>query len=231
MNFRFLTDDPNDFIQKYLAKGVFFEAEELEVMKKYATPNGVILDIGANVGNHAVYFSKFFDAKKIYVFEPVVRSYKLLLANLCLNYCHNVNVDFVGVALGHMNTVGYPYMKYLDNLGSVTLHSDPVKDSLFEQVPVMPGDILLQGEHVDFIKMDIEGMEMLALQGLHNTITQSRPNIYVEVDGNNMEEFTKWLIDNQYESVWSNSYLDVCYNYMLLPKEKINGYTKLGNSQ
>ena len=97
---RWMLDNPNDTIQKHLANNRFFEIQDLEFMKQFIDSNTVIIDIGANIGNHSVYFSKFTDAKTIYVIEPIPRAYKLLLANIALNYCHNINSDFIGLALG-----------------------------------------------------------------------------------------------------------------------------------
>lgn len=213
---RFIIDDPEDQIQKFLIRGQFYEADKLAIMKQYCPPDATILDIGANVGNHAVYFSKHFSAKEIIVFEPIPRAYKLLLANLCLNYCHNVNVDFVGLALGHGNFTGYPYGKFEKNLGSVSISSTVMPESEYEPVEIVAGDDLLKDKKVDFIKMDIEGMEMWALKGLKETIDRCRPNIYIEVDGKNYKEFDEWVKENKYRIVWRDSYFDVNSDYMLV---------------
>lgn len=217
---RFILDDAGDIIQKALLEGKFYEQEELDVMQKHCPKDAVIFDIGANVGNHTVYFAKFFDAKTVYAFEPIPRSYKMLLCNVALNYCHNVNVDFIGLALGHVNRQGYPYMKYARNLGSVSIAPMPI-ESEFDPVEVVRGDDLVKDIHVDFMKIDVEGMEMVVLLGLEETIKRDRPNIYIEVDAQNKEEFLEWCDTNQYAEVWSNSWEDMNFNYMLLPKEKL----------
>jgi FkbM family methyltransferase len=219
---KWIIDNIEDAIQKYLINGQFYEKDELEIMRKYCKPGSVIVDVGANVGNHAVYFSKFFDAKTIYVIEPIPRAFRMLLANLCLNYCHNVNVDFVGVALGHIETVGYPFQIYgEDNLGSVTLYPYEVqserKDLLYAPVKIVPGDKLFENIEIDFIKIDVEGMELEVLEGLKNTIAKCRPNMYIEVQTRNIDAFLEYLKTNDYE-IAEQTDREIFTNYMVGPK-------------
>jgi FkbM family methyltransferase len=222
---KWILDNPNDVIQNCLARGNWFEKDYLDVMSKYCNSDSVILDVGANIGNHTVYFSKIVNAKTIYVIEPIVRSYRMLLANIALNYCHNVNVDHIGLGLGHQECIGYAHAMYgKDNLGATRLLPEPTSTS--EGVQIVTGDSIFENIKLDFIKMDIEGMEMLALDGLKNTIKNSRPNIFLEVIEENKQEFNKWLEDNRYDIVYSHDQGDVyeendpnkTYDYMIVPR-------------
>ena len=42
----------------------------------------MIFDIGANIGNHTLYFSRNTDAKKIYSFEPFKMNFERLRENV-----------------------------------------------------------------------------------------------------------------------------------------------------
>jgi FkbM family methyltransferase len=218
---RFVIDNPKDTIQQYLMKGEFFALDELKIMKEHCCSSPNILDIGSNVGNHAVYFSKFFDANLIYVIEPIPRAYKLLLANLCLNYCHNVNVDYIGLALGEFNCIGYPVMFFgEDNLGATRLFPNELDTGSpkFDPVQVIAGDDIFKSKVIDFIKIDTEGMEIQVLKGLKQTINNNRPNMFVEVLVEHDDEFHEWMVENNYETVWDNHYPGIYGNYMVLPK-------------
>lgn len=202
----------------------FFEREELEFMRSQIGPGAVIVDIGANVGNHTVYFSKFMDAKTIYSIEPVPRSYKILLANVALNYCHNVNLDFIGLALGDRECVGYPLMIYgADNLGAATISPSPFVDqenpNVLEPVRIVTGDSLFTSIDIDFIKMDVERMEMVALAGLKQTIDRCRPKIFIEVSAENEDDFRAWIQDNKYtvHSTHDKYSAPIFANYFILP--------------
>lgn len=184
---RFVLDDTLDTIQECLSQGRFYEEEELQALKALAKPGWVILDVGANVGNHAIYFDKYFDAKEIIVIEPVPVAYRMLLMNVALNYCHRVNLDYIGLALGDKDGTCDITAAYAHNLGGTRL-------AAAEQgaIQMTTGDHILSGRSVDFIKMDVEGMELQVLQGLKNTITRFRPLMYVEVDNENAEKF--WIL-------------------------------------
>ncbi len=223
---KFIIDNPEDTIQQYLKNGQFFEIEELEFMKQHINSDTVILDIGANVGNHTVYFSKNTDAKSIYVIEPVPRTYKLLLANIALNYCHNVNVDYIGLALGDRECVGYPCLIYgQDNLGAATISPNPYVNennnpNILDPVKVVIGDELLKDINVNFIKMDVERMEIVVLAGLSKTIARCRPKMFIEVSAENDEDFKQWVMDNNYQidSMHDKYSAPIFANYFVVPK-------------
>ena len=228
---RWMLDNPNDTIQKHLANNRFFEIQDLEFMKQFIDSNTVIIDIGANIGNHSVYFSKFTDAKTIYVIEPIPRAYKLLLANIALNYCHNINSDFIGLALGDKECIGYPVLLYgKDNLGSSTLSPipyDPSAQNTLDPVSIVTGDSLFNDIHVDFIKMDVEKMEIVALAGLKQTIDRCRPKMFIEVCKENYEDFDQWIKDNDYfiHSVHGEINREIFVNYFVMPNEQSISYS------
>ena len=56
------------------------EALKEKIFKNIDTQKSICLDIGANIGNHTLYFSQFFD--KVYAFEPHPRIYDLLKINV-----------------------------------------------------------------------------------------------------------------------------------------------------
>ena len=220
---RWVLDNPEDIIQKQLIEGRWFEQQYLDVMKKYCPDNANILDIGANIGNHSVYFSKYFNANQIISIEPIPRFYKLLLANIAINYCHNINVNYLGVALGDRECTGYPFLVFgKNNLGSMRLNPTPMNnlvdtDHIYAPVNVICGDSLFNDVDVNFIKMDVEGMEMVALDGLKNTIDRYRPPMFIEVGHDNDDFFEQWLINNNYISVYCDRYPSLHSNHMILP--------------
>ena len=57
---------------------------------KLALDNGIAIDVGANIGNHSIFFSKFF--KKVYSFEPQESVFKLLENNVNMNNLENIKI-------------------------------------------------------------------------------------------------------------------------------------------
>lgn len=205
--YRWIIDNPDDHIQSHLKQGTFYELQDLLFISEQISNNDVILDVGANVGNHAIYLSKNTEASKIIVVEPINEIYRLLLANVALNYAHNIDLNYIGFALGHVDTVGYPYMPTgKNNLGGTRLSSDPIQEEnilTFPPVNVFKGDNFFSNEKIDFIKIDVETMEMYVLEGLQETIVKNKPKIYIEVMQYNFDAFNDWVEKNSYQIVKS----------------------------
>lgn len=137
-----------------------------------------MLDVGANIGNHALYLAGIFDW--VICFEPNPIALDRLRHNIELNRVENVTVYPVGLGEFdaelpfHNNTAG--------NIGGGSfVHTDfPVSHTL----PVRNGDQILRGIHdVALIKVDVEGFEASVLRGFTKTIARNRPLIVLEFDG------------------------------------------------
>lgn len=200
---RFVIDNPNDWIQREHLLGRYYEEEELKLISKYIHKDDIVVDIGANVGNHSIYFSKNTEAKEIYVIEPIPKSVQMLLANLSLNYCHNVNTDYIGVGLGRASMIAYPFMTHgPDNLGAIALYPEQFEGGTFlDPVQIVSGDSIFENINVNFMKIDVEFMEMEVLAGLEKTIRMSRPTIFIEVQDDNDRVFNDWVISNGYNII------------------------------
>lgn len=173
---RMFLDDERDLIQKHLLTGSFYEVEELELIAANFA-GGCFVDVGANIGNHSVYAGAVLGARRIVAFEPNPRAARLLEINLALNGLEAISTTrHVGLS----NDEGVAKLAQLDNnLGSARV-SDAGSGSPIE---LARGDTLLAGiEDIGFIKMDVEGHEAMALEGLRETLTRCRPPLLVEVE-------------------------------------------------
>jgi len=68
----------NDSVSNELMINGIFERDELDLLSNIIDKE-IFIDIGANIGNHTLYFRNSF--KKIYSFEPHPKTYKLLQLN------------------------------------------------------------------------------------------------------------------------------------------------------
>jgi FkbM family methyltransferase len=59
----------------------FFEIKFLDFINKNYKEQKEIIDIGANIGNHSLFFLKFLNCKKVHSFEPFLDNLKLLEKN------------------------------------------------------------------------------------------------------------------------------------------------------
>lgn len=210
---RFILDNTQDAIQEVLSQGRFYEAEELQILKDLSKPGWTILDVGANIGNHTIYFDKYLDPKEIIVFEPLPQAYKMLLMNIALNYCHRVNLDYIGLALGDKTGSCNVTTVFENNLGGTRLTPQSQSGS----IQMTAGDLILGDRTIHLIKMDIEGMELHALHGLKNTILRNKPLMYIEVDNQNESAFWNMMQEFGYQKFQTFVRYTTCKSHILVP--------------
>ena len=162
-----------------LLKGLFGSllAEHAERFR-----SGAAADVGANIGNHSMWFSQRF--ARVLAFEPNPVCVKLFEANVLMNGIRNVHLFPVGLSdrsaelMFHMNSHG--------NVGrsGLAMSLQPDADMHF-MVRVNPGDAVLTEEALGglplrLLKLDIEGHELRAIKGLERTISAHRPIVLFE---------------------------------------------------
>jgi len=189
----FAVRDLADRIQRRQARGRFYEADELEIIARHFQVGGVFCDIGANIGNHSIYVLKFLSAAQSIVIEPNPAAYELLVLNMIFNDCFE-RVDFSHIGMGLSDRVAddMGLREREKNLGATKLE-DGTGD-----IQVAPGDTLLAGRKVDFIKIDVEGMELSVLSGLKRTIATQRPAIFIECEHSNRPGLDDWMTASGY---------------------------------
>lgn len=186
--FRFFVDDPHDSIQAHHCAGEFYETEELELIGRHLPPGSRILDVGANIGNHAVYFEKVLGAARIVAIELQPRVIAVLRMNVLLNGLTRTDLSRLGTGFGaaaHRATMAVPQAF---NVAGAQFSADAGGD--FE---IRPGDAIVSDEAFDFIKIDVEGMECDVIDGLATTIARCQPLLFVEVWNGNLPRFNAQL--------------------------------------
>lgn len=116
--------------------------------------NRYIIDIGANVGDTALYFAE--NHAKVIAFEPVIHLYELGLKNLSLNPKLKRNIKFINKAVGGKRGK-------LDISKSTT--KTYVSTESYQIDVITVSDILTQYNFPpDILKMDCEGCEFEIIQ-------------------------------------------------------------------
>ncbi|MGB7758024.1 MAG: FkbM family methyltransferase [Salinisphaera sp.] len=169
--------DLNDHIQRILYhQRNFYELEMLEDIATIAHKNDILLDVGANIGNHSVFLGIFTNASKVYSFEPHPDTFSVLQKNISANGLSS-KVEIFRKGIG--KTPGKASFGYYDksNTGMAKLYEDAAGD-----VETTSLDSFLQplDGRISVIKMDIEGMELTALMGAVKIIERHAPTIYIE---------------------------------------------------
>lgn len=147
--------------------------------------DGVVCDVGANIGFYTLWFSKLLQGRgRIYAFEPVPSVLNKLKANVSLNLLQNVEVvpkacaDKSGRAqmfVGHHHHVSSFLADWAGGTEgkpeSISVETVSLDDFFLGNTPrACP----------DFIKMDIEGGGIWVLQGCDRCVEAKRPLILME---------------------------------------------------
>jgi len=144
--------------------------------------NGNIVDIGANIGTHTIfYFNNVKQNKKVYAFEPNPMAYECLRYN-CPEVIHFPLAlgEIVRTSKLKINLIN-PGASFIDEESDLT-------------IPVVEFDRFLLSD-ISFIKIDVEGFEWFVLMGSIKTILNSQPNIWIELSPHQAGRNGKTIID------------------------------------
>ncbi|MBD7988325.1 FkbM family methyltransferase [Luteimonas sp. Sa2BVA3] len=146
---------------------------------------GVALDVGANIGNHSIWFSKLF--ARVVAFEPNPICWRILEANLLLNDISTVVL--VRSGLSDQNARASFYMNGEGNIGNSGVNADLVKNASTKfEVDLVVGDVALNQDvlgslPVRLLKIDVEGHEISVLKGLSGVLREHHPIVLFESHG------------------------------------------------
>lgn len=151
----------------------FFEGPYFDEQIFVPRENEIFVDGGAYHGETVLDFCKWCSTyKKIYSFEADKQNFEGLQKNL-INYKIN-NIELYNMALWDKKEIlNFKYSENTNGTGSL------INEDGGECVKACSLDEILNGEPVTFIKMDIEGAELRALQGAAKTIKNYLPRLAI----------------------------------------------------
>ena len=172
-----------DFISQSIFIEGRFEDHELTLIEnifKEKLKNKITLDIGANIGNHTVAFSKF--SNKIYSFEPNPKVFEVLKLNT--RDLKNVEIFNFG-ASSKKQSMHAKIPKLNCGAGSVSNKEDEYKDSnsYYEfSFDLIALDTFknISNEDIGLVKIDVEGHELEAFKGMKSLLKKNKPIILFE---------------------------------------------------
>lgn len=168
----------DEFAHRYTSRYGEYNESEVDLFKAAVRPGDHVLNVGANLGLHTVALADLTGPSGVvYAVEPQRIPFQTLCANIALNsYSH---VYAMQAALGRAEgVIRVPVLDPLieQNTGGVTLtepweQGDPVRLRMLDS---------LELPKLDFVLMDVEGMESQVLEGGRETLSRLRPMLYAE---------------------------------------------------
>lgn len=157
------------WLSKYYSEGQFYEQKMLAHIASIAQ-GGTFIDVGANAGNHTLFFAKICGANRVHSFEPNKVSRADLQKIIAINQIAS-KVQVHPYALSdHTGTVEATYVVRQD------------QPNWTETVPCHRLDEIVTESDVKVIKIDVEGAEHLVLKGATRILEECRPRLYVEAE-------------------------------------------------
>jgi len=189
---------------KYIGRALQLYGEymqaEVALFDDLIRPGDTVIDAGANLGAHTLYFSnRVGDEGRVYAFEPQRVVFQTLCANLALNSA--LNAFAYQAALGDIPgeiIVDIPDYTRENNFGGMPLG----EWESGERAPVTTIDTLGL-DRCDFVKVDVEGMEQSTIRGARRTLERFKPLLYVENDRpEHAQALVALLASLGYSSFW-----------------------------
>jgi len=163
----------------------------LRLRRAYHGDGVVALDCGANIGVHTIEWARYMTGwGNVLAFEPQERIYYALAGNIAINNCFNARA--VQAAVGAQSgVIRAPVLDYTvpSSFGSFEVKPAPLPQFIGQAVDYQDGPMAeiqvlaiddLGCERLDFLKVDVEGMEAEALEGARDAIETFRPIMLVE---------------------------------------------------
>ncbi len=149
-----------------------FEPFETKIVKKYVKKGMTVVDAGANIGYYTLLLSRLVGPKGlVHAFEPGKENFELLKKNVELNKYKNTKLN--RAALSNKEGAIKLYLSETNPQDHRIVKDKETRK--FEKVSAVTLDKYFgKKNNVDFIKMDIQGAEILALEGAKKILSSSK---------------------------------------------------------
>ena len=179
----------NDYyIGKSLEEYGEWSPAETDLFRRLIRPGAYVVDAGAHIGVHTLTFADLVGSRgKVFAFEPQRLMHQLLAANVALNSLVNVHTYHMALgaksgAIWLADTMNYSREGNFGGIPLTAIARKPNHTGPRYEVPFVRLDDFYDQPRLDFLKIDVEGMEADVLRGAEQLIRRHHPTIYLEND-------------------------------------------------
>tara|TARA_Y100000813_G_C24102612_1_gene323764 strand:+ start:115 stop:960 length:846 start_codon:yes stop_codon:yes gene_type:complete len=217
---------------------------ELKTILEFINEGDTVFDVGANIGCFSVPFAKKVGSNgKVYAFEPQPFINKLLKKNIQENNLDNVKIidDGLGAKNQTLKLDDFDYTT-IGNFGGISLSGRnnlnyaQKKTDKKHIVRLRTLNEFIDLQQCNFLKIDVELMELSVLEGAKDFIKKFKPIIWIENHREYPNSLNKQLLKINYKPFWAatmlynpnNHFLNdnnyyantATFNTLAIPKEK-----------
>jgi len=202
-----------DMISQYVDLYGEWCEREVDLYAQLLSDGDNVIEVGANIGLHAVPLAKLVGSGRLLCFEPQRLIHQVLAANCALNKL--INVHTIHSAVGdRCDQIEIPAgdLEESWNYGSFSIDSGYSTEGQYqgrqwsERVELTTLDAhpdVRALKSLRLLKIDVEGLELAVLQGAAETIAKHRPVLFVENnDENSGDALIAAVKDLDYQPYW-----------------------------
>jgi FkbM family methyltransferase len=183
-----------------------FEPEVVAEARRHIRPGTAVLDVGANFGQMAVLFARLVGEQgTVHAFEADPFVCELLRRNVAENACRNVIVHEGAVWNQANRTLIFPEPDF-QRFGSYGSYGIDPRAQEGRNVRSLTIDSLEIEQSVSFMKVDVQGSDLFALQGAEDTIRRNQMPVLFEFEtqfqaefGTSFNDYTAFIAHIGYE--------------------------------
>jgi len=183
-NYKFYTSTEKKDLSRWILKNLKqWDAKNIQIIKRFIKKyNASFIDCGSNFGAYTIPIAKKFKNKKIYAFDASKNAIYQLKNNIYLNNIKNIKYFNFGIGKKNEKKVFNQNLRDFSNSGSYRFSNKKSgkKINIFSLDNLLKKKIINLNTYV-IIKIDIEGYDFLALQGMKNLIKNHNVIIFFEL--------------------------------------------------
>lgn len=221
-NYFLPSDAINDEIAAAIKDNRVYDKEVVDIASKFIKPGTTVLDVGCNFGQMSILFSNLVKNKgKVHSFEADDWVYKILVKNIKANEKENIIIPHFGAVHNVDDKVLYYPVQNFKKYQTYGSHGIDYTERSGRKVKSLTIDSLGITGRISFMKIDIEGGDLKAMQGAKKTILKNKMPILFEYQ-NVFEDKYKMCFQDYIDFVESINYrfskvIGSC-NFLILPK-------------
>ncbi|WP_192981793.1 FkbM family methyltransferase [Pseudomonas sp. EggHat1] len=161
-----------------------YETTETEFLKSVIQPNGTFLDIGANCGWYSLALARHCSSVQVHAFEPIPHTHEILSRNILHNGLSNIETHRLAFS-NQEGPLEFLHTPLCSGATSLAVAGQPGDQETLERIPCLGTTLDLfctrHGLAPQIIKCDVEGAELMVMQGGEATIANHKPVILIEL--------------------------------------------------
>ncbi len=178
-----------DIVSRAIRRGEVFDENIMNIAKQYLKKGDAVLDLGANYGQMSVGLSKIVGPEgKVYAFEAEPYVYSILQHNIKANNCTNIVPVFGAVHYENDVELIFPEPDF-DKFKTYGSYGLDMKAKEGRKVKTLTIDSLAIPEKIGFMKIDVQGADLFAMQGARETILKNKMPIIFEFEQQFQDNF------------------------------------------